>query len=836
MKSIAIFNSLNGKVVDREGLINLRKLAEMEEQTHLVNRLDAFLARESGNVFKLELTSKIEPLVKAPAVEGLGVPLTDEVRKKAFRSNGRLNKGFYYDTDGFLTDGKTLYIKDKSPSKLKEKIQKVKAKNRNKEQQLDKDLAKISKKKEEPKTTKKTQKPKASKPKKQSSTDQKTTPKKDDLSKLIADFELKNNKKRGVLKKIPFKQFKKELVTCIEDIRSYDDKREKLSSERSVFKKYEDEERWEKYTKSMDLNDEVQSKKIKEWSSYYGMSYDDFLYVIYDVFHTADFEKWVKKRYKFVVIDERKKQLSLFGMGLPKRLELYTDEFKKMKVSELRKFTLDYYNEYLKGRSVEIKKHLKEVVFVNSAGRKIAKGGTMYKEKAAVVKHLKELIENSTYNNWGSRKVTDGKEVLGYLNFKSKLTVDNVKRHARISLVVYDNDKRKSELKNVDLGKKQRKALNSSQESSTTLQVGKNKTPLQNKDTKTTPKNKEKTKKGLGVPLTTSLKKQIFKTNGRLNKGYYYDADGFLTDGENYFFERKKTNETRQKLRQSASKNAKKLRKIKHDIYIEERADAVVKADHKGLGSPVPLVPIEEKPKVENLKPAIKIPPAIQPINAASSEVSEFYEVAGAEGYFLQGVEKKPVHSVVIAMDGEQGAGKTTTLYKFINAFASAGNRCLFISGEEHPSSSLAKEKVQKYLSPLSQQNTSSVGDVESVQQLYEFIEPFDVIFIDSWQKLLRMVGKLRLDEDLRKRFNGKVFVIIFQQTTTGRTKGGAEVVFDGDIIIKMVKESKFSDNYAYFDKNRYTKVPLETLHYNIASGKVYNPQMVLDAELEMID
>ena len=40
-----------------------------------------------------------------------------------------------------------------------------------------------------------------------------------------------------------------------------------------------------------------------------------------------------------------------------------------------------------------------------------------------------------------------------------------------------------------------------------------------------------------------------------------------------------------------------------------------------------------------------------------------------------------------------------------------------------------------------------------------------------------------------------------------------------------MVKEDRFSDNYAYFDKNRYTKVPLETIRYNIAAGTCYNPE-----------
>jgi KaiC/GvpD/RAD55 family RecA-like ATPase len=215
---------------------------------------------------------------------------------------------------------------------------------------------------------------------------------------------------------------------------------------------------------------------------------------------------------------------------------------------------------------------------------------------------------------------------------------------------------------------------------------------------------------------------------------------------------------------------------------------------------------------------------------AGSDNECSFYTVDGNEGKFLQQVERKPFESVVITLDGMQGAGKTTTLYKFMNAFASPGNKCLFISGEEHPASSLAKDKVQKYLTPKAQQNIDSVGEVADLKELYEFIEPYEIIFIDSWQKLQRMVGNIRLDEDLRKKFNGKVFVVIFQQTTTGRTKGGAEVVFDGDIIIKMVKENSFADNYAYFDKNRYTKIPIENIRYNIASGKIYNPNQ---AELE---
>ena len=72
----------------------------------------------------------------------------------------------------------------------------------------------------------------------------------------------------------------------------------------------------------------------------------------------------------------------------------------------------------------------------------------------------------------------------------------------------------------------------------------------------------------------------------------------------------------------------------------------------------------------------------------------------------------------------------------------------------------------------------------------------------------------------MRQKFNGKVFFVIFQQTTEGRTKGGAEIVFDADTVIKMVKEKSFVDNYAYFDKHRYTEIPIENIKYMIGEGK----------------
>ena len=238
----------------------------------------------------------------------------------------------------------------------------------------------------------------------------------------------------------------------------------------------------------------------------------------------------------------------------------------------------------------------------------------------------------------------------------------------------------------------------------------------------------------------------------------------------------------------------------------------------------IEVLDVEIIQPIQNLKP-IHASSKIQKIGTSNNQQSEFFEVDGEVGKFLQQVEKKSVGSVVVTIDGEQGAGKTTMLYQYMQSFAVKGNKSLFLSLEEEPTSHLATSKAEKYITPQAKEFLDTVGEVENVAELYSFIEPYDIIFIDSWQKLQRMVGNIRLDEDLRKKFDGKAFIVIFQQTTTGRTKGGAEVVFDGDIIIKMKKEGSFEFNYAFFDKNRYTLVPIETIRYNIANQKCFNPE-----------
>lgn len=410
-------------------------------------------------------------------------------------------------------------------------------------------------------------------------------------------------------------------------------------------------------------------------------------------------------------------QTVLFG----KYPETDTDRFKKMKVSELRTFTMKYYNLYLKGDSATIEKYVKEVVFINTAGRKIAYGEAMYSAKAAVIAHLKTLIKNSTYNNWGDRKASDGKDVLGYLNFKSKITIDGKKRHVRISLVVYKD--RRTELKNVEVGKN-KNVPHFAQDPVGTLQDGRNETLSTESVAKTVPNS------ALSAP----------------------------------------------------------------EVFVEHSPD-----------------------------PATQSAPSITPRNNSlankmatlQNRTFETFIIAEPQMQaFFGDVERKNTGSTAITITGGAGSGKTRFAFQFINALAQ-NYKVGHASLEEQPDSKLYFDKVQQYLDQTAQANVEA-PEIENMQDLQALIERNDVIVIDSFTKIREWDRNFLLDRDLRKKYNGKLFLIIFQQTVAGNMRGGTTSEFDGDIILYTQVFPDYRENYIYPSKNRYNSTPSEQLRYSV--------------------
>lgn len=440
-----------------------------------------------------------------------------------------------------------------------------------------------------------------------------------------------------------------------------------------------------------------------------------------------DFEK-IEDTYEFSLLSNGKKLIDRINNRLTslenqkynysffdglKGVEISSEKFKKMKVYELREFLSNYYNKNLKGNSVEIKNHLKNVVFISDGGKKIQK--PIYSEKVAVIESFEEIIKNAVYNNFGKRKPTDNPTILGYLNFKSKLTIDGQKRHVRINISL--NEKRETFFKSYEVGSKEKKS--------------------------------EKT----------------HEVRFRNPKG----------DGVNSL---------------SNNKDNKNNTNIPNNI--KNGLNAVAK--NNSLAH-----------KMANRKTNFNY------FNVANKDISDF----------LGQIEIKEKESIVISLTGGQGSMKTRFAFQFMNALAQNYN-CGHASIEEHPESKLYYDKVEQYLNAKALNNIEA-PEIKSSADLHKLILANDVIIIDSYAKMQELEKGFEVDKDLRKKYNGKLFLVIFQQTTDGKMRGGSKSQFDADIVLFTEKKDDYKNNYIYADKNRYQSKSLDSLHFNIFSGKLNN-------------
>jgi len=456
---------------------------------------------------------------------------------------------------------------------------------------------------------------------------------------------------------------------------------------------------------------------------------------------------------------------TLFG----KYPEISTDTFKDMKVSELRAFTLSYYLTHLKGKKVAIKNHLKEVIFTTKAGRKIAKGEAMYKEKAAVIERLEELIKNSTYNNWGSRKTQDSPNILGYLNFKSKLTIDGEKRHVRIAISL--TRERKTELKNVEVGKK--KSASFRKATLVNPQDGRNETLSANIPAKTVPNT-------LANQQINKLANPIIEestTPPRKSRANPFCGDSAPTNIP-----------------------AKTMPNTLANRQIDKLA--------------VPTVYVEHLPEETNQQISTSANTLDAKMAALQTRNWETFVIANPQlQRFLGDVERKSAESTVITIAGGAGSGKTRFAFQFINALAQ-NYKVGHASLEEHPDSKLYFDKVQQYIDETALPNIEA-PEIKNLDQLEALIQRNEVIVIDSFAKLQELNPRFLLDRDLRKKYDGKLFLLIYQLTGEGKMRGGSKSEYDGDIILLTHVAPDYRENYIYPSKNRYNALPATQLRYS---------------------
>lgn len=180
---------------------------------------------------------------------------------------------------------------------------------------------------------------------------------------------------------------------------------------------------------------------------------------------------------------------------------------------------------------------------------------------------------------------------------------------------------------------------------------------------------------------------------------------------------------------------------------------------------------------------------------------------------FLGDVERKPAESTVITIAGGAGSGKTRFAFQFINALAQ-NYKVGHASLEEHPDSKLYYDKVQQYIDETALPNIEA-PEIKDLDQLEALIHRNEVIVIDSFAKLQELNPRFLLDRDLRKKYDGKLFLLIYQLTGEGKMRGGSKSEFDGDIILLTHVAPDYRENYIYPSKNRYNALPATQLRYS---------------------
>ena len=180
---------------------------------------------------------------------------------------------------------------------------------------------------------------------------------------------------------------------------------------------------------------------------------------------------------------------------------------------------------------------------------------------------------------------------------------------------------------------------------------------------------------------------------------------------------------------------------------------------------------------------------------------------------FLGDVERKTSESTVITIAGGAGSGKTRFAFQFINALAQ-NYKVGHASLEEHPDSKLYYDKVQQYIDETALPNIEA-PEIKNLDQLEALIQRNEVIVIDSFAKLQELNPRFLLDRDLRKKYDGKLFLLIYQLTGEGKMRGGSKSEYDGDIILLTHVAPDYRENYIYPSKNRYNALPATQLRYS---------------------
>jgi hypothetical protein len=163
-----------------------------------------------------------------------------------------------------------------------------------------------------------------------------------------------------------------------------------------------------------------------------------------------------------------------------------------------------------------------------------------------------------------------------------------------------------------------------------------------------------------------------------------------------------------------------------------------------------------------------------------------------------------------IALTGDSGAGKSTFSFSITELFLEVNLTVGYFALETGINKRL-QGLVQSFEADNESFKVYPNGTLETVRLE---APKYDCVFIDSYTNISKVPKEF---ENLRQDFPQTIFVVIFQKTNKGTTRGGASIVFNSDAVID-IQMTEDNHRIAFMQKSRFDT---ENFIYSIDDKKV---------------
>ena len=223
--------------------------------------------------------------------------------------------------------------------------------------------------------------------------------------------------------------------------------------------------------------------------------------------------------------------------------------------------------------------------------------------------------------------------------------------------------------------------------------------------------------------------------------------------------------------------------------------------------------------KGENANTLSGIDGFVRADNRTEVKSPDTFKLPGQLGKLLQNIQP---YKYSIVLTGDPHAGKTEFSMQLVDGFCSIGKTVgAFMLEQGGLESKDTKDAIDRNVSKANQKSLFVTGEApKGIDTIKECAEKFNVILIDSWQKL--GIPSTKFD-DLRHQFPNTIFIVVFQQNGDGGTRGGVSADYDTPVHLKVHKvDSTFTNNYVEAKKNRGNSIGFK---YMVKAKKTINAE-----------